>query len=148
MGNPLKLDDLLLLNHLYLERRTTAGEAAEVLQQSEWKARSALEHLVESGFIETRGGKERQYHLSASTYAKLGKISAYVRAHGFEPIQQEQMVLQYVEKNGSISRLEVAELCHLDGDRAYRLLKKMKDKKELIPNKARGKGVRYETYKH
>jgi len=99
--------------------------------------------LVESGFIETRSGKEIQYHLSASTYARLGKKSAYVRAHGFEPIQQEQMVLQYVEKHGSISRSDVTELCHLDGPRAYRLLKKLKDKNKLISTTARGKGVRY-----
>jgi ATP-dependent DNA helicase RecG len=144
MGNPFKLEDLLLLNHLYLERRTTAIEASEVLQQSEWKARSVLERLVENGFIETRDGKERHYHLSAPTYARLGKKSAYVRAHGFEPIQQEQMVLQFVEKHGSISRSDVAELCHLDAPRAYRLLKKLKDKKVLVSTAPSGKAVRYE----
>jgi ATP-dependent DNA helicase RecG len=143
-GNPLKLDDLLLLNHLYLERRTTTVEAADVLQKSDWNARSVLERLVEGGFIETRDGKERQYHLSASTYGRLGKRSAYVRTRGFEPIQQEQMVLQYVEKHGSISRSEVAELCHLDGPRAYRLLKRLKDREQLHQTKSKGKGVRYE----
>jgi len=143
-GNPLNLDDLLLLNHLYLERRTTTAEASDVLQQSEWKARSVLERLVEGGFIETRDGKARQYHLSASTYGRLGKRAAYVRTRGFEPIQQEHMVLQFVEKHGSISRSDVMELCHLDGPGAYRLLKKLKDGRQLNPTKARGKAVRYE----
>jgi ATP-dependent DNA helicase RecG len=46
------------------------------------------------------------------------------RTHGFELLQWEQMVLQYMEKHGEISRAEVAQLCHLSGPQAYRLLKK------------------------
>jgi ATP-dependent DNA helicase RecG len=144
-GRPFRLDDLLILNFLYLERRTTAKEAANVIQKPENEARAALVRLVEGGFLEASGeGKARAYHLSASTYRRLGKRAAYVRTHGFEPLQWEQMVIQYVEKHGDISRSEAADLCHISGSQAYRLLKKLKEKKHLRAVGDRGRGVRYE----
>jgi ATP-dependent DNA helicase RecG len=58
-----------------------------------------LERLVEARLVEGRGErKARTYHLSAATYRRLGISSAYVRQRSFEPLQQEQMVLQYVQK--------------------------------------------------
>jgi ATP-dependent DNA helicase RecG len=128
-GRPFRLDDLLLLNHMYLERRTTAKEAAKIIQKPENEARAALERLVEGGLLDASGeGRARAYHLCASTYRRLGERAAYIRAHGFEPLQWEQMVLQYVEKHGEISRAEVAQLCNISGLQAYRLLKKLEGK--------------------
>ena len=48
-----------------------------------------------------------------------------MRQRGFEPLQQEQMVLQYVQAHGRITRREVAELCQISPDQAYRLLKRL-----------------------
>jgi len=45
---------------------------------------------------------------------RLGERSAYDRQRGFEPIQQEQMVLQFVETHGRITPAEAAELCRAD----------------------------------
>ena len=44
---------------------------------------------------------------------------------GSEPLQQEQMILQYVETHGRITRREVAELCKLTPIQARYLLEKM-----------------------
>ncbi len=61
--------------------------------------------------MEARGEKKRRvWHLSAGTYGRLGKQAVYMRQRGFEPLQQEQMVLQYVKKHGAITRREAAEL--------------------------------------
>jgi len=144
-GQPFRLDDLLLLNHVYLERRTTAKEAAKIIQKPENEARAALERLVEGGLLEASGeGKARAYHLCASTYRRLGERTAYIRTHGFEPLQWGQMVLQYVEKHGEISRAEVAELCHISGPQAYRLLKKLEREGHLTPIGTKGRSVKYE----
>ena len=67
-----------------------------------------------------------------------------MRQRGFEPLQREQMVLQYVEKHGFISRGEVAELCRLNGPQAYRLLQGLAKKGVLQQSGSRGRGVRYE----
>jgi ATP-dependent DNA helicase RecG len=54
------------------------------------------------------------------------------------------MVLQYVEKHGEVSRAEVAELCHISGPQAYRLLKKLELKGLLTAIGSKGRGVKYE----
>jgi len=125
-GRVLGLDELLLLNALWQERSLTTQKASRLLQKPEPDARTVLEQLVEAGLVEARGERKgRTYHLSAVTYRRLGVPSAYVRRRGFEPIQQEQMVLQYIDRFGSISRREVAKLCHLGSMQAYRLLKRL-----------------------
>lgn len=90
---PLRLDELLVLNGLWQERQLTTKEAARLIQKTEATARAVLERLVETGLIEARGtGRGRTYHLSASTYRRLGEEAAYVRLKGFEHQQMEQMV--------------------------------------------------------
>jgi ATP-dependent DNA helicase RecG len=94
--------------------------------------------------VEPRGEKKgRLYHLSAATYRRLGENVAYVRQRGFEPIQQEQMVLQYVQKHGSIARREVAQLCSLSPNQAYRLLKRLEEQGVLHPSGKKGRSTRY-----
>lgn len=142
---PLALDGLLLLNHLWLGRRLITAEAAALIQRPEGEARSRLQRLVESGLAESRGERKgRTWHLSAAAYRRLGDKAAYVRQRGFEPLQQEQMVLQYVEKHGSVSRAEVAELCQISPPQAYRLLQRVEKKGLLSRSGSRGRGVRYE----
>ncbi len=131
-GHPLKLDDLLILNALWQERRLTVKEAARTIQKPESDARAVLERLVEAGLVEARGEKRaRVYHLSGSTYRRLGEKAAYVRQRGFEPLQQEHMILQYVEKHGRITRRETAELCRISQDQAYRRLKRLVEEGKL-----------------
>jgi len=122
----LGLDDLLILNGLGVERRLTTAEAARLLQKPESEARVVLHRLIEIGLVEAKGERGgRSYHLSAAVYRRFGEKTAYVRQRGFEPIQQEQMVLQYVRKHGRITRRDVMELCQIRADQASRLLQKM-----------------------
>jgi predicted HTH transcriptional regulator len=116
----------------------------ENLQKSEAEARSVLSLLVESGTAEARGDRrERVYHLSAAAYRGMGERAAYVRQRGFEPIQQEQMVLQYVQTHGSISRPEVAELCRITDSQAYRLLRRLVEQNVLRPSGGKARSARY-----
>ena len=86
-GPPLRLDGLLLLNHLWRERRIRSTEAAALIQKPETEAREVLSKLVERGLVEARGsGKGRDYHLSASVYRQAGDKAGYVRQRGFEPL--------------------------------------------------------------
>ena len=122
----LRLDELLVLAHVWHERTIDTPAAAQLIQQDETQARATLESLVEAGLLERRGVKKgRTYLLSAGVYRTLGKSSAYVRARGFEPEQMEQMILQYVRAHGRIARREVADLCRIGPYQATRLLKKL-----------------------
>lgn len=142
-GRALSLDELLLLNHLWIERRLATSEAAALIQKPEAEARARLQRLVESGLAESRGERKgRTWHLSAATYRRLGERAAYVRQRGFEPLQQEQMVLQYVSKHGRITRREVADLCQLSPDQAKRILARLVERGELSRQGQR-KGASY-----
>lgn len=128
----LSLDDLLLLNHLWMDRRLSTAEAAALIQKPEAEARARLQQLVEIGLVESRGERKgRTWHLSAATYRRLGEKSGYVHQRGFEPLQQEQMVLQFVDNHGRITRREAAELCRLSPNQAYRVLHRLVERGEL-----------------
>ncbi|MGI6131486.1 MAG: ATP-binding protein, partial [Bacillota bacterium] len=87
-GRSLSLDELLILNSLFTDRRIDTATAAKVIQKPEAETRGALERLGERGLIEPRGERRgRVYHLSAAVYRMLGQKAAYVRVRGFEPEQ-------------------------------------------------------------
>ncbi|GAB6050619.1 ATP-binding protein [Hydrogenophilus islandicus] len=143
-GRLLGLDELLILNTLWQERTLTTDTAARLIQKPEADARATLHRLVEAGLVEERGQKKgRTWHLSAAAYRALGDRSAYVRLRGFEPLQQEQMVLQYVEEHGRITRREAAELCRIGPYQATRLLNKLVKEGRLLRQGTR-KGAFYE----
>jgi len=142
-GRPLRLDELLILNCLWQERSLTTAQASGLLQKSEADARAVLERLVEAGLVEGRGERKgRTYHLSAAAYRRLGVPSAYVRRRGFEPIQWEQMILQYVRAHGRITRREAAELCQISSPQARNLLAKLTEK-GLLLRQGRRRGIFY-----
>lgn len=125
LGDPL-VEPLIILARLRDERRLTTSDLSPSLQKSESQTRIILEKLLEAGLIEAHGtGRGRSYTLSARVYQQTGQKAAYVRQAGFDAIQQEQMVLNYIDKHGSIKRAEVAELCHVSLPQAYHLLKKL-----------------------
>jgi ATP-dependent DNA helicase RecG len=143
-GRPLSLDDLLLVNELWIERRLTTAGAARLIQKPETEARARLAHLVEVGLVEARGeGAGRAYHLSANIYRRLGDKAGYVRQRGFDGVQQEQMVLQYAQSHGRITRTEAAELCQLTSVQARYLLSRL-TRQGLLRRSGTGKGTFYE----
>jgi ATP-dependent DNA helicase RecG len=76
-------------------------------------------------------------------YRVLGDRAAYVRVRGFEPAQQEQMVLQYAREHGQISRREAVELCKLSGAQATRLLQRVASKHPDLRLEGERRGARY-----
>ncbi|MCX5753114.1 MAG: BlaI/MecI/CopY family transcriptional regulator [Candidatus Krumholzibacteria bacterium] len=127
------MEELLILNALWHERSISTAEASKLTQKPELDIRAALNRLVEQGLVESRGeGKGRAWHLSAAAYRRMGEKASYVRQHGFEPLQQEQMVLQYVEKHGRITRREAADLCQIASLQARNLLSRLAERGELI----------------
>lgn len=101
-------------------------KASNLIQREADETRATLERLVEAGLLERRGsGRHRTYHFSASVYRELGEPDAYVRALPFEPLQIEQMILQYVRAHGHIARRDAAKLCRLTNSQASYRLQKM-----------------------
>ena len=139
-GRMLSLDELIVLNTLFFERRTDSAEIGKRIEKGPVEGRAVLERLQERGLVERRGeGRGRGYHLSAQLYRKMKQPESYDRVHGIDAIRTST-VLEAVRNRGKIVRAEVARLCSLSDDQASRLLKKMTDKGLLA---RRGKPPRW-----
>jgi ATP-dependent DNA helicase RecG len=143
-GAAMPIDSLIILSRLRSERRITTGDLVADTQRSEQATRASLEKLVEAGLVEAHGtSRGRSYTLSAKVYRRAGQKAAYVRQAGFAPIQQEQMVLAYIDKHGSIKRADVMDLCRITKDQAYKLLSRLKSSDQIAQIGSR-KGSVYE----
>jgi len=142
-GTAMPIDSLIILSRLRYERRLTTLDLIANTQKSEQSTRNSLEKLVEAGLVDAHGaGRGRAYTLSAKVYRHSGRESAYIRQVGFDPIQQEQMVLAYIDKHGSIKRADAADLCRISPFQATRLLKRLTESGKII-SKGKGKGTVY-----
>ena len=75
----------------------------------------------------------------------LGQPADYIRQAGFDPIQQEQMVLQFARNHGKITRRDAAELCRISEDQARRLLTKLLGDHKLRRT-GKGRATAYESH--
>lgn len=131
-GVPWRLEDLQVLHELRRESDLSIPEAAQLLQKSQAQTRAAMARMVQSGLVEARGsGRSRRYHLTAAVYRALDASSAYVRVRTFDSLQQEQMVLSFVDAHGAITRADAAQLCQLTGTQATALLRRLVDRGDL-----------------
>jgi ATP-dependent DNA helicase RecG len=143
LKHPLPVDSLIALSLLRQERRVDTARLAHCIQKDEATARQVIERLVEAGLVEAHGVKKgRTYTLSPKVYQRMGQQADYVRQAGFDPIQQEQMVVQYVRNHGRIARKDVASLCRISEDQASRLLRKLSAEGKLKPE-GKGRGTVY-----
>jgi ATP-dependent DNA helicase RecG len=145
------LDELIVLNTLFAERRIDSDQVSKAIQKGASEGKRVLERLLERGLIEARGEKRaRIYHLAAALYNRLEDVSGYVRTKGFDKIQQHQMVLSALaaRKDKRITREDVAELCKITPAQAYHLLKKMSKDSELeLHGSGRGSCYRLKTHR-
>lgn len=143
LSHSLPVDSLIALSLLRQERRVDTARLAHCIQKDEASARQVIERLVEAGLVEAHGVKKgRTYTLSPTLYQRMGQPADYVRQAGFDPIQQEHMVLQYVQAHSRITRKDVSELCRVNEDQATYLLRKLRQdgKLELV---GAGRGAYY-----
>jgi ATP-dependent DNA helicase RecG len=131
-GSLLSTDELIILNQIWFEGSVTAKITSEVIQKPLVDARIRLNLLIGRGLIESKGSKiDKSYNFTASIFGKFKKGSSYVQQRGFESIQHEQMIMQYLDKYGKITRRDVMKLCRIGGMQAFRLLKRLSDSSKL-----------------
>jgi ATP-dependent DNA helicase RecG len=144
----LSLDELMVLNALFMERQIDSESAGKLIQKGTPGGKVVLERLHERGLIEARGEKRgRAYHLAAALYKRFQMKAEYVRAKGFEPEQIEQMILNYARTHGKITRSEAADLCHLSGFQASRILRQISKKHKQFQLVGEKKGAHYVWHK-
>jgi ATP-dependent DNA helicase RecG len=132
-GGQLPIDRLIILASLYESRRLTIKQIAQQVQKTAARIQPNLEPLVEAGLLQAHGtGRGRSYTLSSHLYGLQGKQAEYTRQAGFDRLQSEQLVKNFVAQHGRITRGDVITLCHMTQNQAYKLLKKLSDEKIII----------------
>lgn len=146
-GGQLPVDSLIILAALRDQRRASSERLAALLQKDLSRLGQSVETLVEAGLIQGHGtGRGRSYTLSPGLYQRLGQKAEYTRQAGFDRLQQEQLVCNYVAQHGQITRQEVMDLCQLSKDQAYKLLKRLAENK-VIKKQGDRKAATYTSLK-
>lgn len=133
IGKLMSINSLLVLSCINTERRITLKRIMELTHISEYKAKGTVEKLVEAGLVEASGqSKNRFYLLSEKVYRTTHNTIGYVRQTDIDEVRYEELILKLArKKKDGIARKDVCELLNVSKDQAYRLLKKLVDKKEL-----------------
>lgn len=132
-GAPMPIDSLIILATLREQRRASSEQLASWLQKDVSRVGPSVESLTEAGLLQAHGsGRGRSYTLAPELYRALGQKAQYIRQAGFDKVQQQQMILNYVDANVRITRQEVIDLCRLTPDQAYKSLKALCDNKFLL----------------
>ncbi len=128
----LPLLEVGILHTLRHGGRLRASEIAERVSSSSTAVGGALTRLVERGLAEqVDSGRTRAYTLGPGFYAAADDRNAYVHVRSTDPLQQKQMILQYVDAYGRITRGQVMTLCSVGVTQARSLLKQLVDTGDL-----------------
>lgn len=113
----LSIFSLLVLSHLR-EKSMSLGELNTTIPISDIRLKQIVRDLIERGMV---------VKSSRGMYA-LNLLENQERLQTFEKDNAEKTILTFVQKNGTISREEAANLLDINPNRAYRLLKGMAEK--------------------
>lgn len=130
-ATPLPLLQLQILHEIKAVGPATTSELVDATRESDPAIRTHLARLNELGLVESRGsGRGRRHHLAAAFF-RMAQASAYVRLQDTDPIQQDHMILAFVDQYGRITRSKAAELCRLTPGQARVALKRLTDAGKL-----------------
>lgn len=122
----LPLEQVRLLHALRDGGRLRLADLEDELGMRRSDLTSAATRLVERGLVEQVGsGRTRAYALGSAFYAAAQDRNAYVRVRSTDPVRQKQMIEQYVDAYGRITRGQAMELCSLGPSAARSLLKQL-----------------------
>lgn len=134
------LDALIALSVLKTERRSTIGLLSSKIQKSISDTKSVVEWLIELGMVEGIGNSSaRRYMLSSKVYSITNNKTGYTRQRGWDTMQEQELIMTYLEKYKSITRDAIVELCRCTPNHASWLLRQLvKENKIIMFGRARG----------
>lgn len=125
-GKSMSLDGLLILDKLKSERRCGFDVLSGSLDMSDQRLRTVLGQLTEAGLVESAGvGARRTYMLGAKVYRRSGRAMDYVRQSDIDRVRYPELIIKLMHEQKSVSKNDVMELLHLEGNQAYYQLRKL-----------------------
>ncbi|MEZ5381875.1 MAG: ATP-binding protein [Microthrixaceae bacterium] len=134
----LSLDQLRVLYEIDQNGRISVAEVAQMLRMEEMRAKHLLGHLATEGLLQASPDR--------AVYRFESGVGQYVLGPAQGPpsdrTQMERLIDLHVQKHGSISRAEAAELGGIEPVLAGRILRQMRDDGRLAMVGER-RGTRY-----
>lgn len=135
-GRRMSVDEMLVLNALARDGvgRLDVAQAALLMQRAEGPAMSVLDRLVEGGVLEARPERRgRSYSLVPALRRLLGAgTDEAMEGLGGDGVSREELILQYVDRHGRITRSRAAELCGVEGREVRTLLERLVKRGDLV----------------
>lgn len=135
----LSLAELMILRFVTDNKQVKLSEAKELAQLSLEDTRKCCSNLVKYGLLESVG---KEYMLTARVYEAVKTDVQYTRDKVVQYIKAKQMILEYLDKNQSITNIAIQELCGFTKQQARVTIDKMR-KENLLLKIGERKGTKY-----
>lgn len=144
IGRPMPLNALFVLNTLKDIPRSSVSQIAEAAHLPETSVKIVLDKMIENGMVEAYGGgRGRNYMLSHNLYhSDKERLIGYVQQRDIDEARYPEMILSMAKEHQFIARADVVNLLHVGDAKAYRLLKGLVDRGQLVLVD-KGKHARY-----
>lgn len=135
----LSLAELMILRYVTKNKQIKLSDAKDLVQLSLEDTRKCCLNLVKLGLIETVG---KEYMLTARVYEMVKSDVQYTRDKVVQYIKAKQMIVDYLETNGTITNVSIQELCGFTKQQARATIDKMR-KENIIDMIGKGKASKY-----
>ena len=133
------LSELMIMRYLADNKKVTFSEACELTQSAEDVVRKNINELTRMGLIETAG---KSYMLTARVYSNIKSEVEYIRDKDVSYIKARGMILEYLERNKTITSGTIQEMCGFTKQQARTVLEKMQ-KENILVMEGHGRGAYY-----
>ncbi|MBB6446732.1 RNA-binding domain-containing protein [Bacillus benzoevorans] len=120
------VSEICILKYVKSNKTITLGKAAEVAQITSQSAANVLNKLCQKRNILQREAKNK-YMFTHRVYENLDDNIEYTKDKDFDEIQAKTMIIDYLNKNGSITRSDVERLCGFSSTSSKRILQRLRD---------------------
>lgn len=125
------VQEICILKYVREQKTITLSKAAEVAQINHQSVITVLNNLCQKKNILQRE-KRNSYMFTHRIYAEFDDQIEYTKDKGFDEIQANIMILDYLSKNEYITRSEVERLCGFSSATSKRMLKSLRDQEKII----------------
>lgn len=107
------------------------GKAAEVAQITSQAAANVLNKLCQKRNILQREARNK-YMFTHRVYQNFDGNIEYTKDKDFDEIQAKTMIIEYLNRNGSITRTDVEKLCGFSSTSSKRILQRLRDEEIIV----------------
>ncbi len=125
------VSEICILKYIKSNKTITVGKAAEVAQITSQAAANVLNKLCQKRNILQREARNK-YMFTHRVYQNFDGNIEYTKDKDFDEIQAKTMIIEYLNRNGSITRTDVERLCGFSSTSSKRILQRLRDEEIIV----------------